>query len=147
MLFSNTSAQKHTMNLATDDVSLRLCLMQGAEGIRCSCACRDLSMPKFQWDHPMLSNGAQVPFSSREIDRTVSVSSDPYKVCTRAVQCAFMGICQKTTSEHTRDNLQCISAHRCTVFKYGNSHSCVIMCLFFENQRFPHKLRQTSGAC
>ncbi len=39
-------------------------------------------MPKFQWDHPMLSNGAQVPFSSREIDRTVSVSSDPYKVCT-----------------------------------------------------------------
>ncbi|EIE24160.1 UDP-glucose 6-dehydrogenase [Coccomyxa subellipsoidea C-169] len=42
---------------------------------------RDLSMPKFQWDHPMLPNGAQVPFSSREIDRTVSVSSDPYKAC------------------------------------------------------------------
>ena len=41
--------------------------------------CRDLAMPKFQWDAPMLPSGAAVPFSSKEIERCVSVAADPYQ--------------------------------------------------------------------
>ena len=37
-------------------------------------------MPKFQWDHPMLPTGAAVPFPTKEIERTVTVASDPYEV-------------------------------------------------------------------
>ena len=36
---------------------------------------RDLSMPKFQWDHPVLPS-----VSSKEVDRSVSISSDPHEV-------------------------------------------------------------------
>ena len=42
--------------------------------------CRDLATPKFQWDHPMLPNGAQVPFTSSEIEKSVTTSSNPYEV-------------------------------------------------------------------
>ena len=41
---------------------------------------RDLAAPKFQWDLPMLPNGAQVPFTDSQIEKSVSVSSDPYQV-------------------------------------------------------------------
>lgn len=45
----------------------------------CCRSCRDLAMPKFQWDAPMLPSGAAVPFSSNEIERCVSVAADPYQ--------------------------------------------------------------------
>ena len=41
---------------------------------------RDLATPKFQWDHPMLPNGAQAPFSCSQIEKSVTTSSDPYQV-------------------------------------------------------------------
>ena len=44
-----------------------------------ACACRDLAMPKFQWDAPMLPTGAAVPFSCKEIERSVSIAADPYQ--------------------------------------------------------------------
>lgn len=37
-------------------------------------------MPKFAWDKPMLPDGAQVSFTCSEIEKSVSVSSDPYQV-------------------------------------------------------------------
>lgn len=37
-------------------------------------------MPKFQWDHPVLPSGAQVPFTNAEIEKSVSTSADPYQV-------------------------------------------------------------------
>ncbi|CAK0736174.1 UDP-glucose 6-dehydrogenase 3 [Coccomyxa viridis] len=40
---------------------------------------RDLAAPKFQWDLPMLPNGAQVPFTDSQIEKSVSISSDPYQ--------------------------------------------------------------------
>ena len=43
-------------------------------------ACSDLAMPKFAWDKPMLSDGAQVSFTCSEIEKSVSVSSNPYQV-------------------------------------------------------------------
>ena len=75
--------------LQTLTASAELNRMQDAQSV-VVCGRRDLSMPKFQWDVPMLSNGAQVPFSSREIDRTVSVSSDPYKARTGILDSQIM---------------------------------------------------------
>eukprot|EP00884_Botryococcus_braunii_P014768 jgi/Botrbrau1/23292/Bobra.0102s0033.1 len=40
---------------------------------------RDLSAPKFTWDHPMMANGLPVHFSCEEIERAVSVHEDPYQ--------------------------------------------------------------------
>ena len=48
---------------------------------KCGMHLRDLAAPKFQWDQPMLPNGAQVPFSDGQIEKSVSISSDPYQVC------------------------------------------------------------------
>ena len=42
--------------------------------------CRDLATPKFLWDHPTLPNGAQMPFSCSQIEKSVTTSSDPYQV-------------------------------------------------------------------
>ena len=60
----------------------------GTEGPLCettamltACGARsDLAMPKFAWDKPMLSDGAQVSFTCSEIEKSVSVSSNPYQV-------------------------------------------------------------------
>ena len=57
--------------------------MQGCELALTECGMhlRDLAAPKFQWDQPMLPNGAQVPFTDSQIERSVSISSDAYQVC------------------------------------------------------------------
>ena len=47
---------------------------------KCGMHLRDLAAPKFQWDLPMLPNGAQVPFTDSQIEKAVSISSDPYQV-------------------------------------------------------------------
>lgn len=41
---------------------------------------RELSAPKFTWDHPMQANGLPMHFSSEEIEATVSVATEPYEV-------------------------------------------------------------------
>ena len=33
----------------------------------------------------MLPNGAQVPFTNSQIEKSVSISSDPYQVCDLAI--------------------------------------------------------------
>jgi UDPglucose 6-dehydrogenase len=54
---------------------------------------RELSAPKFTWDHPMQANGLPMHFSSEEIEATVSVATDPYEVRTRYLE--ILALCPK----------------------------------------------------